>query len=68
MSSPESKRKSHNLANMKYAAKSYDTITFIDKKGKREEYKQAAKARGLGLMEMYRLAIAEYIQNHPVND
>ena len=61
--------KAQKLAQQKYNQKTYDQIIIRVKKGLRDEYKLAADMRGLGLMEMIRLAIAEYIQNHdPIND
>lgn len=61
--------KSQLIAQQKYNEKNLDSITFKVKKGKKDEYKAAALARGLGFMEMMRLAIEEYIQNHaPIND
>jgi len=56
--------KAQMIAQQKYNEKNLDMITFKVKKGKKAEYKQAAEARGLGFMEMIRLAIEEYIQNH----
>ena len=53
------------LANKKYKEKAFDSISFVVHKGKREEYKAAAARRGLGHAEMIRLAIEEYLQNHP---
>ena len=55
-----------NLPNLRYREKAFDSISFTIKKGKREEYKEAAKARGLGLAELFRIGADEYIENHPV--
>ena len=57
-----------NLAQDKYNAKTYDQILVSVKKGKREEYKQAAEIRKIGYIEMIRQATDEYIQNHPVKE
>ena len=59
---------SQKLARTKYTGKTYEQINFPVKKGKREEYKQAAAVRSVGFYEMIRLSIEEYIQNHPVID
>ena len=56
--------KAQLIAQQKYNSKNLDSITFRVKKGKKEEYKEAADARGIGFMEMIRLAIEEYIANH----
>ena len=56
--------KAQLIAQQKYNSKNLDSITFRVKKGKKEEYKAAADARGIGFMEMIRLAIEEYITNH----
>lgn len=56
--------KAQLIAQQKYNEKNLDSITFKVKKGKKNEYKEAASAMGLGFMEMMRLAIEEYIQNH----
>ena len=47
-----------------YKKANYDQFIFRAKKGKREEYKQVAEKLGLGQMEMFRLAIEEFIANH----
>lgn len=52
------------LATKKYRAGNIDVVSFDVKKGKRDEYKAAAAAMGLGQMEMIRRAIEEYIANH----
>ena len=56
--------KAQLIAQQKYNSKNLDSVTFRVKKGKKEEYKEAAEVRGLGFMEMIRLAIEEYIANH----
>lgn len=53
------------LAQMKYNAKTYDRLEIQLKKGKKDEYKQAAAARDIGLMELFRRGADEYIANHP---
>ena len=55
-------------ANRRYRDKTLDRIEFTVKKGKKAEYKQAAEERGIGLMELARRGIEEYIENHPVED
>lgn len=52
-------------ANMRYNAKNLDNITVTVAKGKKDEYKQAAAARDIGLMELFRRGADEYIANHP---
>lgn len=52
------------LAAKKYRVGNIDVVSFDVKKGKRDEYKAAAAAMGLGQMEMIRRAIDEYIANH----
>lgn len=47
-----------------YKKENYDQILVRVKKGKKEEYKQAADDFGLGQMELFRIAVEEYIQNH----
>ena len=56
--------KAQKMAQQKYNQKAYDQVLIRVKKGKREEYRLAAEARGVGLMEMFRLGVEEYIQNH----
>ena len=55
-------------ANARYREKAYDVISFSVKKGKREEYKQAAEMRGMSLAGILQSGVEEYIQNHPVID
>lgn len=57
--------KAQILANLKYRAKTYDRISIDVKKGKREEYKQAAKERGISLALIIQKGVEEYIRNHP---
>ena len=56
--------KAQKMAQRKYNEKTYDRVAILIKKGKRDEYKKAAAARGLSYAEMIRLAIEEYILNH----
>ena len=63
-----SRTESQRLAQQRYNDKAYDRLAILIKKGKREEYKRAAKIRGLGLAEMVRSSVEEYIENHPVED
>lgn len=56
--------KAQKMAQQKYNQKSYDQILIRVKKGKREEYRLAAEARSLGLMELFRISVEEYIANH----
>ena len=56
------------LAQMRYNAKTYDRMTLEVKKGMKDFYKQQAKSRGIGLMELFRRGADEYIQNHPVKE
>ena len=60
--------KSQTLATDKYNAKTYDSIIFRVKKGKRDEYKKAAELRGLSLAGMIKSAVDEFLNNHPVNN
>ena len=55
-------------ANRRYREKHLDRIEFTVSKGKKEEYKRAAEVRGIGLMELARRGIEEYIENHPVGE
>lgn len=52
---------SQKLALQKYKDNNYDRLAILIKKGKREEYKQAAERLGLGYAEMIRLAIDAFI-------
>ena len=52
------------LANKRYRAKTYDTIGFDVKKGKRDEYKAAAAELGLSLAALLTNAADEFIQRH----
>lgn len=52
-------------AQMRYNSKKIDNINVSVSKGRKEEYKQAAKLRGVGLMELFRRGADEYIANHP---
>ena len=56
------------LARATYDDKAYDQILVRVKKGKRDEWKQAAEIRKIGYIEMIRQATEEYIANHPVGD
>lgn len=58
--------KAQIMASTRYRDKKLDRIEFTVPKGKKEEYKQAAEARKIGLMEMARRGIEEYIKNHPM--
>lgn len=57
--------KSQTLATNKYNAKAYDSIIVRVKKGIRDEYKQAAKLRGLSLARLVTSAVDEFLKNHP---
>ena len=57
--------KSQILAQMRYNAKTYDRLEIQLKKGTKENYRQQASERGIGLMELFRRGADEYIQNHP---
>ena len=52
------------ISRQKYESKAYDQILLKVKKGKRDEYKQAAAEMELGQMEMIRLAIEEFLNRH----
>ena len=58
--------KAQIAASHRYRDKNFDRIEFTVLKGKKDEYKKAAEARGIGLMELARRGIEEYIENHPV--
>ena len=60
--------KAQLAAQMRYNAKTYDQVNIQVKKGVKNEWKQAAVARGLGLMELVRNGVEEYIANHPVKE
>lgn len=51
-----------------YKKANYDKIFFLVKKGKREEYKQAAEDFGLGQAEMIRLAVDTFIAEKSLQD
>ena len=53
-------------ANARYREKAYDVISFSVKKGKKEDYKQAAEQRGMSLAGILQSGVEEYIANHPV--
>lgn len=57
--------KSQLLANARYKANNIEQVLVEVRKGKKDEYKHAAAARGVGLMELFRRGADEYIQNHP---
>lgn len=57
---------SQKLSQQRYNDKNYDRLAILLKKGKRDEYKKAAKLRGLGLAELVRTSVEEYIANHKV--
>ena len=59
---------SQKMAQIRYNAKTYDQVLVRVKKGKRDEYKEEAELRGLGLMELFRVAVEEYIANHKVGE
>ena len=46
----------------------FDRFEINVKKGMKEEYKKAAQDRGLGLAELVKRGIDEYIINHPVEE
>lgn len=52
------------VANSRYRDKAYDVITFSVKKGKRDEYKQAALDRGLSLASLLQKSVEDYIATH----
>ena len=55
------------LAQQTYNTKAYDQILIRVKKGKKDEYKKEGELRGLGLMELFRTSVEEYIANHKVD-
>ncbi len=57
--------KAQILANLRYRAKTYDRVSIDVKKGKREEWKKAAKERGISLALIIQKGVEEYILNHP---
>lgn len=59
-----SRTEGQKISRQKYESKAYDQILIKVRKGKREEYKDAAKRLGLGQMELFRAAVEEYIRNH----
>ena len=56
------------ISRQKYESKAYDQILLKVRKGKRDEYKQAAEKLGLGQMEMIRLATETFIAAHNGGD
>ena len=55
-------------ANARYREKAIDRVVVEVRKGMKDFYKQEAKSRGIGLMELFRRGADEYIQNHPVKE
>ena len=53
-------------ANARYREKAIDRVVVEVRKGMKDAYKESAKVRGLGLMELFRRGADEYIANHPV--
>ena len=51
-----------------YKKANYDQFIFRAKKGKKEEYRQAAEDFGLGLTEMFRLAVETFIAERSLYD
>ena len=66
--SAREKTDSQRLAQAKYNAENYDRVAILVKKGKRDEWKQAAAERNIAYAELIRRGADEYIQNHPVID
>ena len=62
------KTESQKLAQAKYNAANYDRVAILVKKGKRDEWKQAAADREIAYADLIRRGVDEYIQNHPVGD
>ena len=60
------KTESQRLAQAKYNATNYDRVAILVKKGKRDEWKQAAAIRGIAYADLIRRGVEEYIKNHPV--
>ena len=60
--------KAQLAAQMRYNAKTYDRLELQLKKGMKDFYKQEAKSRGIGVMELFRRGADEYIANHPVKE
>ena len=59
---------SQKRANQRYRDKVYDRLAVMIKKGKREEYKNAANVRGMSLAGLVQSSVEEYIENHPVEE
>ena len=59
-----SRTEGQKISRQKYESKAYDQILIKVRKGKREEYKDAAEKLGLGQMELFRTAVEEYIKKH----
>ena len=55
-------------ASRRYRDRNCDQILITVQKGKKKILKEAAKVRGIGLMELARRGIEEYIENHPVEE
>ena len=58
--------KAQLAANARYREKAIDRVVVEVRKGMKDFYKQEAKRRGVGVMELFRRGVEEYIQNHPV--
>ena len=52
------------MSTAEYKKANYDQILFRVKKGKREEYQQAAESFGIGFWALLQAGVEEYIANH----
>ncbi len=59
----EEKRKTKTSAAVKnrYAAKTYDTVRVLVKKGEKDRYKEAADKMGVSLSQLFVQAVEEFL-------
>lgn len=61
-------RTKKDIYDQEYKKANYDQVSIRVKKGKREEYQQAAENFGLGYAEMIRLAVETFIAERSLQD
>ena len=64
----QEQRTKKDIYDQEYKKANYDQIAIRVKKGKREEYQQAAEDFGLGQAEMFRLAIEYFISERRLQE
>lgn len=56
------------MSDYEYKKANYDNILFRVKKGKADDYRQAAQDLGIGFWELIQSGVEEFIQNHAGGD